>query len=278
MTTLAEASATTSQPAPTSQQRPTSLPPGHRRPALPAVRAMSPLGVLLLWQLASSSGVLPERTLAGPLAIARTAWSLAADGTLGAALSVSLRRVVIGFIIGAAAGIGIGAVTGLSRWADALLDPLLQALRTLPFLGLVPLLILWFGIGELPKIVLIALGTTFPLYLNTYAGIRAVDRSLLDAATTLRLTRAERLYHVVLPGAYGQVLVGLRQGLGVAWLSLIVAEQVNADAGLGQMIMEARDFLRTDVIVVGLLFYAALGLGTDAIVRIIERRALAWRP
>src|SRR5204862_2142889 len=122
------------------------------------------------------------------------------------------------------------------RWGGTLLDPPLQMLRTLPFLGLVPLLILWFGIGELPKIVLIALGSTFPLYLNTYAGIRSVDRRLLDAAQSLKLTRFERIRHVVLPGALPHVLVGLRYALGVAWLSLIVAEQVNADSGIGEMI------------------------------------------
>jgi sulfonate transport system permease protein len=165
----------------------------------------------------------------------------------------------------------------LSRWADQLLDPVLQMLRTLPFLGLVPLLILWFGIGELPKLVLVAFGSAFPLYLNTYAGIRSVDRRLLEAATVLRLGRWQRIWHVVLPSALPQVLVGLRLGLGVAWLSLIVAEQVNADSGLGHMIMEARDFLRADVIVVGLLVYALLGLVTDAVVRTVERKALAWR-
>lgn len=248
------------------------------RTALSIVRLLSPVGVLVLWQLASATGLLPADKLAGPVTIARTAWTLAVDGTLGAALAVSTQRVVIGFAIGAGVGIALGVLTGLSRWADALLDPMLQALRTLPFLGLVPLLILWFGIGETPKVVLIVLGSAFPLYLNTYAGIRAADRRLLDAAITLRLTRVERLHHVVLPGAYAQMLVGLRQGLGIAWLSLIVAEQVNADAGIGQMIMEARDFLRADVIVVGLLVYAILGLLTDAGVRAIERKALAWRP
>lgn len=272
---------TTAAPAATERDTPVGAPGSRRRgPRTPLsiVRLLSPVGVLVLWQLASATGLLPTDKLAGPVTIARTAWSLTADGTLGAALAVSAQRVLIGFAIGAGIGIALGILTGLSRWADALLDPVLQALRTLPFLGLVPLLILWFGIGETPKIVLIVLGSAFPLYLNTYAGIRAADRRLLDAATTLRLTRFERLYHVVLPGAYAQMLVGLRQGLGIAWLSLIVAEQVNADAGLGQMIMEARDFLRADVIVVGLLVYALLGLLTDAGVRAVERRALAWRP
>jgi sulfonate transport system permease protein len=275
MTVLAAAVTTAERGAPPGA--PPGRPPGRRSP-LTAVRALSPLAVLVLWQLASWSGLLPTGKLAGPTTVLRTGSGLITDGTLGPALQVSLQRVVIGFLVGAGVGIALGTLTGLSRWADALLDPVLQALRTLPFLGLIPLLILWFGIGEVPKVALVALGAAFPLYLNTYAGIRAVDRRLIEAATTLRLTRAQMLRHVILPGASGQVLVGLRQGLGVAWLSLIVAEQVNANAGLGQMIMDARDFLRTDVIVVGLLIYAGLGLLTDAGVRYLERKALAWRP
>jgi sulfonate transport system permease protein len=275
MTVLASAAPTADRATPPSA--PPGRTPGRRSP-LPVVRALSPVAALMLWQLASSTGLLPARALAGPVTILRTGWGLITDGTLGVALQVSLQRVVIGFLVGAGVGVALGTLTGLSRWADALLDPMLQALRTLPFLGLVPLLILWFGIGELPKVSLIALGAAFPLYLNTYAGIHAVDRRLIEAASTLRLTRAQMLRHVILPGASAQVLVGLRQGLGVAWLSLIVAEQVNANAGLGQMIMDARDFLRTDVIVVGLLIYAGLGLLTDAGVRYLERKALAWRP
>lgn len=246
-----------------------------RRP--PSARALSPLLAVGLWQVASVTGVLPARLLASPLTVLSSAWALTVDGTLPAALLVSVQRVAAGFAVGAVAGVALGLTTGLSRWADQLLDPILQMLRMLPFLGLVPLLILWFGIGELPKVVLVALGTAVPLYLNTYAGIRSVDRRLLEAAEVLRLGRWQRIRHVVLPGALPQVLVGLRLGLGVAWLSLIVAEQVNADSGLGHMIMEARDFLRTDVIVVGLLVYALLGLLTDAVVRGIEGRALAWR-
>jgi sulfonate transport system permease protein len=249
----------------------------RRRRRVPTVRVFAPLLAVGLWQLASVTGLLPARLLASPATVLNSAWSLTVDGTLPQALLVSVQRVVVGFGVGAVIGVALGLWTGLSRWADQLLDPVLQMLRTLPFLGLVPLLILWFGIGELPKVVLVAFGTAFPLYLNTYAGIHSVDRRLLETATVLRLGRWQRIRHVVLPGALPQVLVGLRQGLGVAWLSLIVAEQVNADTGLGQMIMEARDFLRTDVIVVGLLVYALLGLLTDALVRAVEGRALAWR-
>ncbi|MEU1430429.1 ABC transporter permease [Nocardia sp. NPDC005746] len=251
------------------------------RPRLPNVsvlaRFVAPLLVVVAWQLASATGVLPERLLASPVTVVETAVDLLEDGTLTKAVSVSLSRAALGFAFGAAAGIALALAAGLSRAGEYLVDPLMQMLRTLPFYGLIPLFILWFGIGELPKIVLVAFGVAIPLYLNTFAGIRSVDGKLAELAQVQRLSRAGLVRHIVLPGALPQTLVGLRQSLGVAWLALIVAEQVNADAGLGFMINDAREFLRTDVIVVGLLVYSVLGLLTDALVRSIERRALSWR-
>ncbi|MBE3009332.1 ABC transporter permease [Microbispora sp. NEAU-D428] len=240
-------------------------------------RWVSPLVVVLLWQVASASGLLPARLLAAPSQIAATALDLVRSGTLPTAIAVSLERVLLGFAAGAIAGVGLALVAGLSRTGENAVDPIMQMLRALPFFGLIPLFILWFGIGETPKVLLVALAVSFPLYLNTFAGIRGVDGKLAEVARTLRLGRAALVRHIVLPGALPQTLVGLRQSLGVAWLALIVAEQVNADAGLGYMINDAREFLRTDVIVVGLLVYSALGLLTDALVRLLERRALTWR-
>ncbi|MGZ4436246.1 MAG: ABC transporter permease [Nocardioides sp.] len=240
-------------------------------------RWVSPLVLVGLWQLLSSTGVLEERTIASPAQIARTAAALVADGTLGSQTLVSVQRVALGFLVGGAIGVTLAIVAGLSRIGEDAVDPPMQMLRTLPHFGLIPLFIVWMGIGETPKIALIALGVAFPLYLNTFAGIRSIDRKILEAATTLRLTRRQRLRHVVVPGALPQALTGLRQSLGVAWLSLIVAETVSASSGLGYMINHAREFLQTDVIVVGLAVYSLLGLLTDAAVRILERRALAWR-
>nr|WP_189178391.1 ABC transporter permease [Microbispora rosea] len=240
-------------------------------------RWISPLVVVLLWQIASATGLLPARLLAAPSQIAATAFDLVRTGTLPTAIAVSLERVLLGFAAGAVAGIGLALIAGLSRTGENAVDPIMQMLRALPFFGLIPLFILWFGIGETPKVLLVALAVSFPLYLNTFAGIRGVDGKLAEVARTLRLGRAALVRHIVLPGALPQTLVGLRQSLGVAWLALIVAEQVNADAGLGFMINDAREFLRTDVIVVGLLVYSALGLLTDALVRLLERRALVWR-
>ncbi|MDT8912598.1 ABC transporter permease [Amycolatopsis sp. PS_44_ISF1] len=240
-------------------------------------RWISPVALLVAWQVSSATGVLPPDKLSSPWTVLRSAVEVTRSGELGDAFVVSLGRVGAGFALGATAGVLLGIVAGLSRWGEALVDPPVQMLRTLPFLGLIPLFILWFGIGEETKIVLVALGVAFPLYLNVHSGIRSADERLAEAARALGFTRAERLWHVVLPGALPQALVGLRQSLGLAWLALIVGETVNADSGVGYLITNAREFLRTDVVVVGLIVYAVLGLVTDALVRLLERRALRWR-
>ncbi len=267
---------------PSGQQTPTGpTAPSSRRPWTSRLawlrRWPSPILLVLLWQAGSSLGIIPEQKIASPLQILATGKTLVLDGTLGSETLVSVQRVALGFVIGAVIGLALAVVSGLSRWGEDAVDPPMQMLRTLPHFGLIPLLIVWMGIGEMPKIALIALGVTFPLYLNTYAGIRSIDRKFLEAATTLHLNRRQRLRHVVIPGAVPQALVGLRQSLGVAWLSLIVAETVSASSGLGYMINHAREFLQTDVIVVGLVVYSILGLLTDSIVRFLERRALVWR-
>lgn len=260
------------RPAAQARPRPPSLP----RPSF-GLRVVSPLALLILWQVASSAGVLPERLLASPATVADTAVTLTADGTLGEAVAISLQRALIGFLIGAVAGLSLALLAGLSRPGEGVVDPPMQMLRALPLFGLIPLFILWFGIGETPKVVLVAFGVLFPIYLNTYAGIRGVDARLAEVGQVLRLGRTALIRHIVLPGALPQTLVGLRQSLGIAWLALIVAEQINASTGLGFMINDAREFLRIDIVVVGLLVYAVLGLATDALVRLLERRALSWR-
>jgi sulfonate transport system permease protein len=240
-------------------------------------RWVSPVVILVIWQLLSTSGILTEDVLASPLQILATGAELIADGTLQSATATSITRVLWGFLIGGSVGLVLATVAGLTRIGEDAVDPPMQMLRTLPHFGLIPLFIVWMGIGETPKIALIAMGVAFPLYLNTFAGIRSVDRKFLEVAETLNLTRRQRLRHVIIPGALPQALVGLRLSLGVAWLSLIVAETVSADAGLGYLINDAREFLKTDVIVVGLAVYSLLGLLTDTLVRFIERKALAWR-
>jgi sulfonate transport system permease protein len=249
------------------------LPAGHA-----ARRYLSTLAIVALWQAGSAAGLISARTLAAPSAILATAWDLLLHGDLIGNLLVSLARAAIGFAIGATIGGGLALVAGLSRSGEDIVDAPMQMLRTLPFLALVPLFILWFGIGEMPKIVLVAFGAAFPVYLNLFAGIRGVDPKLIEAGRICGLSRGALVTQVVIPGAMPGLLTGLRFSVGIAWLSLVVAEQINASSGIGYMINDARDFLRTDVIVVGLLVYALLGLSSDALVRAIERHAFAWRP
>lgn len=249
----------------------------RRRGAAALRRAVSPLALLALWQLASVTGVLPEDKLAPPLQILAAMTEEWRKGTIQDATVISVQRVLIGFLVGASVALVLATLAGLSRTADDAIDPPMQMLRTVPHFGLLPLLVLWLGIDESPKIALIALGVTFPLYVNTVAGIRGVDPKMIDAARAMRLSCRERIRHVVAPGALPSALVGLRLSLGVAWLSLIVAEQINATSGIGYLVSDAASFGRTDVVVGGLVIYSLLGLATDSLVRAIERKALAWR-
>ena len=243
-----------------------------------AHRFTVPVLIVIVWQALDSFHLINSRLMPSPVMVAESFWQLLVTGQLLGNLWASLIRVGFGLGIGVVLGTGFGLFAGLSRLGEDTVDSTLQMIRTLPHLALIPLFILWFGIGETPKIALIALGAVFPIYLNLFSGIRSVDRKIIEAASTLNLTHAEIIWNVVLPGALPQFLVGLRYSVGIAWLTLVVAEQVNASSGIGYLVMNARDFLETDVIFVGLIIYALLGLVTDQIVRVIERRALAWRP
>ena len=241
------------------------------------VRLASPIVLLALWQLGSAIGLIPQDVLPAPSLIVGAGIELIENGQLVDALRVSGVRVVEGLILGGVIGTALGVTVGLSRWFEAAVDPPMQMIRALPHLGLIPLFILWFGIGELPKVLLVALGVSFPLYLNTFSAIRQVDPKLVETAQVLGFSFWQRFRIILLPSAAPQVLVGLRQSLAIAWLTLIVAEQINADKGIGFLINNARDFLRIDIIIFGLVVYALLGIGTDAIVRAMERRALRYR-
>ncbi|MGA4838077.1 ABC transporter permease [Streptomyces sp. G45] len=241
-------------------------------------RTTGPLLLLVLWQLLSATGVLTSDVLASPSTIAGVTRDLLQDGSLTSAMGVSLQRVAVGLLLGALVGTGLALLSGLFRVGEDLVDASVQMLRTVPFVGLIPLFIIWFGIGEAPKIAIIALGVSFPLYLNVYAGIRGVDAQLIEAGESLGLSRWGLVRHVVLPGALPGAMTGLRYSLGVAWLALVFAEQVNTDAGIGFLMVQAREFLRTDVIVVCLIVYAFLGLLADFVVRTLERLLLQWRP
>jgi len=256
---------------------------GRRRSRTGLRRAVSPIAVLAVWQLTHVFHLVSSTKLPPPTAVVSEAWTLiktnspAYGGTLQHALLVSLQRMAIGFAFGAAAALLLALIAGLSRRGEEGIDPLMQMVRTLPLFGLVPVFIVWFGIGQLPKILLIALAAVIPLYLNAFSGIRGVDGRLRELARSLGLSRWETITQIVLPGALPATLVGLRQSLGVAWLALVVAEQINASSGLGFMINQGEQFNENNVIFVALIVYTILGLLTDWIVRIFERRALAYR-
>lgn len=241
-------------------------------------RTVGPLLLLALWQVFSATGVLHPDVLASPGTIARAGSDLIADGTLTSAMGISLQRVAVGLLLGGVVGTALALVSGLSRLGEDLVDASVQMLRTVPWVGLIPLFIIWLGIGEAPKVALIALGVAFHLYLNVYAGIRGVDPQLIEAGESLGLGRWGLVRHVVLPGALPGAMTGLRYSLATAWLALVFGESVNADAGIGFLMNQAREFFRTDVIVVCLVVYAFLGLTADVIVRILERLLLQWRP
>jgi sulfonate transport system permease protein len=241
-------------------------------------RAVGPLLLLALWQVLSATGALPSDVLASPGTIARAGGELIADGTLPEAMVTSLQRVAVGLVLGVLVGVTLALVSGLSRLGEDLVDASVQMLRTVPWVGLIPLFIIWLGIGEAPKVALIALGVAFHLYLNVYAGIRGVDAQLVEAGEALGLGRWGLVRHVVLPGALPGAMTGLRYSLATAWLALVFGESVNADAGIGFLMNQAREFFRTDVIVVCLVVYAFLGLIADAVVRLLERLLLQWRP
>ncbi|WP_193048358.1 ABC transporter permease [Mycolicibacterium baixiangningiae] len=241
------------------------------------IRWASPLVLLALWQVGSAAGLIPQDVLPAPSLIVEAGIELIGNGQLADAIRVSGIRVVEGLLLGSTVGVVLGTAVGLSRWVEATVDPPMQMVRALPHLGLIPLFIVWFGIGELPKVLLVALGVSFPLYLNTFSAIRQVDPKLFETAQVLGFSFWQRFRTIIVPSAAPQVLVGFRQSLAIAWLTLIVAEQINADKGIGFLINNARDFLRIDIIIFGLVVYALLGIATDAGVRALERRALRYR-
>ncbi|MDO8212141.1 ABC transporter permease [Conexibacter sp. CPCC 206217] len=251
----------------------------RRRFRVPAgiQRLAGPLLLLLAWQAGSSLGAIDPQTLASPSAVISASWALIESGELPKHLWVSLGRAMLGLAIGVAVGTVAALVSGLSRIGENMVDGPMQMFRTMPVTATIPLLIVWFGIGETPKIAMVAIATTFPIYLNLLGGIRAVDRRLVEAMQTFGLGQAALIRHVVLPSALPSFLVGLRYSLGIAWVVLVISEQINATSGIGYLMIDAQQYFRTDVIVVGLIVYSLLGLASDVIVRVIERRALDWR-
>lgn len=240
-------------------------------------RWVVPALVLLLWQLASSVGWLNPRVLPAPTAVIGAFWELARSGELWHHFLISLQRAGLGVLLGGGLGFLCGILNGTSRVAHLLLDTSFQMGRTIPNLALIPLVILWFGIGESGKVFLIALATFFPVYLNTLHGVQQIDPRLKEMARVYGLSGLETFRRVTLPGALPSVLVGLRYALGISWLALVVSESFGASSGIGFLAMDAREFFRTDVIVLAIVIYALIGKTADALVRTLERRLLPWQ-
>lgn len=235
-----------------------------------------PVLLVLAWEAAARSGALTPQVLPAPSRVLTTAADLVREGRLLKDLGVSLLRAATGFAIGGSIGFALGTLVGFSRLGEALLDRSIQMVRAIPFLALLPLVIVWFGVDEGGKIFLVALGVSFPIYINTVLGIRQVDPKLVELGRVLGLSTPKLMRRIVLPGALPSVLTGVRYALASAWLALVVAETIATSSGIGFLAMDAREFLRTDVIVLAIVIYALIGVGADAIARWLERRLLAW--
>jgi sulfonate transport system permease protein len=239
---------------------------------------LAPFVLVVVWEWLAQAGWLSPQVLPAPSKVIRTAFKLATTGTLLNDLGVSLLRAAAGFAIGTAVGGGLGVLAGFSRIAEAAIDRSVQMIRAIPFLAALPLVIVWLGVGETQKIFLVALGVTFPIYINTVLGIRQVDPKLLELGRVMGLPTRTLIRRIVLPGALPSVLAGVRYALATAWLALVVAETIATSTGIGFLAMDAREFLRTDVIVMTIVIYAGIGVLADALARFLERRLLAWHP
>ncbi|PZO66606.1 MAG: ABC transporter permease [Paracoccus denitrificans] len=243
-----------------------------------AISWLAPLAFVLIWEVASRTGLISPQILPAPSSVFATGWTLAANGSLFQHLGASLARAAVGFVIGGTIGFALGILVGFSRLAEAVLDRSIQMIRAIPFLAMLPLVIVWFGVDESGKIFLVSLAVMFPIYVNTVLGIRQVDPKLLELARVSGLSWQQTIRRIILPGAMPSVLTGVRYALAVAWLALVIAETVATTRGIGFLAMDAREFLQTNVIVLTILIYAGIGVGADSLARALERRLLSWHP
>ncbi|BCB37893.1 alkanesulfonate ABC transporter permease [Bacillus cereus] len=242
------------------------------------IRAITiPIIILIIWQLAGVFGLVSKTVLPTPLDIFVAFQELLKTGELFGHLSISVFRAAAGFFIGGSLGIILGTIVGFSTRSEQYLDPSVQMLRTVPHLAVAPLFVLWFGFGETSKVLLIADGAFFPLYVNAFLGIRGVDSKLFDVARVLEFSKRKLITKLILPAALPNLLLGARLSLGVAWVSLVVAELMGSTEGIGYMIMDARQFSNTDIVFVGIIIFAFVGKFSDSLVRLLEVKFLRWR-
>ena len=241
------------------------------------LRFLVPLLIVSLWSLGSFYGWIASNIVAPPWVVLKSAWSLAESGVLWHHLSISLSRAGLGLLLGGSFGLWLGITAGLSKLGEELIDPSFQMFRAIPFLALIPLLIVWFGIGESSKILLIAAGSAKPMYLNAYTGVRSVDRKIIEAAKIFGLSRWAMITEIHLPAALPYLMAGLRLSMSMALLALIGVEVINTTQGIGFLMLQAQEYFRTEVLIVCVVIYALFGLGTDFLVKLIERISMPWR-
>ncbi|BCJ89668.1 sulfonate ABC transporter [Terrihabitans soli] len=237
-----------------------------------------PVGLVALWEVLARTGFVAPNVLPAPSAVALAGWEALLSGELAANMWISTLRALSGLLVGGLIGFFFGLANGLSSLSYRYTDTTLQMIRNVPHLALIPLVILWFGIEEEAKLFLVALGVFFPIYINTLHGVRSVDPQLIEMGRAYGMSRWELVRRVILPGALPSIFVGLRFSLGIMWLTLIVAETISSQSGLGHMAMEAREFLLVDIVVLAIIIYALLGKLADYIARVLERASLQWHP
>lgn len=270
---------TTSAPSPAVVSAPVEQPVAARTPGrwgwlrgavLPAV-------LLLVWETLARAGVLPPNLLPAPSRVLATIWQMALTGDLWEHLGITLWRVALGFVLGSVLATVFGALTGYSRTLNQLLDPLLQGIRNIPSLAWVPLFILWMGIYETSKVVLIAVGVFFPVYLNLMSGIQGVDRKLVEVGRVYRLSGLQLIRRIFMPATLPAYFVGLRSGLGLGWMFVVAAEIMGANKGLGFLLVDGQMTGRPQTILASILLFAVLGQLTDALLSLLSRRLLRWQ-
>ncbi|WP_454193031.1 ABC transporter permease [Paenibacillus sp. Marseille-Q7038] len=239
--------------------------------------ALLPIGILALWQILSGTGTISQQMFSSPWLIVKQYFYLTSSGELPHHLRISVVRASLGFLFGASSGLILGMLVGMYRPVEEVLNPTVQMIRTIPLLAITPLFIMWFGFGELSKVLLISMGAFFPLYVNTFLGVRNVDSKLFDVARVMEFSRFSQVVKLVIPAALPNILLGIRLSLSIAWLCLVVAELLGADTGVGYMIQEARSFMQTDVMFVGITIFALVGKLSDSVVRMLENRLLRWQ-
>lgn len=253
----------------------------HRSLAMAMERHLAgfllPLLVVIIWEIAARAGAVNTLLLPPPSRVLLALGQAALDGSLWVNLGYSVRRWIIGFAFGGGVGLLLGALNGLSLRSENFTDTTVQMLRTVPFMGLTPLLVMWFGLGETPKEILIAVASFFPVYVNTLAGVRNVNKGLVEVGQSFQLSRAELLYRVILPAALPEILTGIRYSLGIAWLALVIAELMAAESGIGFWLMQGREAVRVDIVLASLVVFSVAGKFMDAALRLVERRVLHWR-